>query len=300
MRTFSIFMFLALANAAFAQKDHSYYLMWHKSNAVNPSASEMKYSEKGKFYYYFSNDGENLYITLRIFEQEVQRQILFKGLSIWVDTDGKKSKKTGLRYPVIQRSQEMDNRSQQENQRPSQQGRNEGAMPGRQGAPGGMQRGDGFFSGRNMQLPEGSKIELTGFGSNGRQIISADEPGSFRANMKMDKEGNMWYQVSIPLSKMPVSSATGKKTDNSFILGFSYPVSSAPQMRGGAGGAGGGYGGGMGGGGGMGRSGGGGGRGMGGPGGGMRGRMPGDASGGGSSSSGVAIVWFKNLKLATE
>ena len=298
MRTFSLIFMLSIASAVYAQKDHSYYLRWSKSPDQDLLSPDLKYTEKGKFYYSFSNDRDNIYITLKIFEPDVQRAIIRNGLSVWIDMNGKKDKKTGLRFPVNEGHQGFGSRPQG-SQRPPQSGRREGETDNTQGNPGNMQQGREFSFGRPVQIPEAPKMEVIGLGGASREVISPVELNSFRGSVRMEKDGNMWYQLTIPLSKMPASENTKKKGDGSFILGFSYPVAAAPQMRGGAGG---GFEGGMGGyGRGEGGYGGGGGRGgMRGGGGGMRNRMPGEGMGGGTPTTTTIVVWFKDLRLASQ
>jgi hypothetical protein len=152
------------------------------------------------------------------------------------------------------------------------------------------------MGGRNSnQLLIAPKIEVIGMSETGPEYFPTDGSSEFRGSMKFEKDGNMWYELIIPLSKMPARSAKSKNETGTFMLGISYPAVPSMSLNGGMPGGGPGEGGG-----GMGGRG-GGGRGMGGPGGGSRG-------GGGrsgapemvSSSESPVVVWFKDSRFASQ
>ena len=312
MRTFVTILTLAVNLTTYAQKDKYIHLHWHDNSNGNHilQPSDLKYSEKGKFYYFFSNDKENIYIDLRVFEKEIQRQILASGLSVWINMDGKKARKTGLRYPARMQGQGRPDMAEMQKQKALQNIQRQENIQAIQGQRNVVQ-GDGLPSGgRNMQIPMASRIELIGLAGSDHSYISSDEINNFRGSMRFDKEGNMWYELIIPMSKIPARSPGKKKDDNSFILGFSYPGIMTRRMGGGPGSGTGDYSEGMDEGGGMSRSG-VGGRGMGRPGGGMgrsgggMGRYGGGGGrygggGMGATSTSPVIVWFKNIQFASE
>jgi len=292
MRTLVTILSLTVSTCIFAQKEKSFYLNWHDKGHDNITfqSSDLKYTEKGKFYYYLSNDRDNLYIDLRIFDKDVQRQVIKSGLTVWINTDGKKGKKTGLRYPA----------------RTGNQGKPD--MQSIQNTPGGMEGRRMFSGGSGMQTLLAAGIELIGLADSDHSFISAAEMNTFRGSMKFDKEGNMWYELIFPLAKMPEASDKKKKNNGSIVLGLSYPGINPARMGGGPGrgmseegdGGMGGYGGGgmgRGMGGGMGGRGGGGGR----SGGGRGGRPYGDTGEGmGTASVAPVIFWMKDVRFATE
>ena len=79
--------------------------------------AEFKYSEKSKLYYCISNDSKFAYIDLNIIDKNVKAQVLRSGLTVWIGTNGKKTKKIGIKYPAGSPSV------------------NKGNMPGKQGTP---------------------------------------------------------------------------------------------------------------------------------------------------------------------
>jgi len=58
------------------------------------------YDEKAKIGYAVSNDRDNLYITMQTGDQQTVMKILRNGLTVWIDTSGKKDMHTSITYPV--------------------------------------------------------------------------------------------------------------------------------------------------------------------------------------------------------
>lgn len=55
---------------------------------------------KAKIEYTFSNDRENLYITMKSGDKATQMRILNGGMNVWIDLSGKKTKTTGISFPL--------------------------------------------------------------------------------------------------------------------------------------------------------------------------------------------------------
>ena len=55
----------------------------------------------------FFNDGENLYICVRIPDKGIQRRIMGLGLTVYVDTLAKKRDKVGIGYPLALTEQQL-------------------------------------------------------------------------------------------------------------------------------------------------------------------------------------------------
>ncbi|MGA1978723.1 MAG: hypothetical protein ABSG89_12845 [Bacteroidales bacterium] len=328
MRSALTVLFFALCSVVYAQKDKSFYVHWHDKGIddLKLKPSMMLYSEKGKFYYYISNDRDNLYIDLRVFEQDVQRQILGSGLTVWIAMNARKDKKTGLKYPARMQNHggpEMAGRQNrqtnpehgiagnQDQQPPQGTGneQDEQVMQRRQFTQSGRSGNSGNGS---IQIPVDAKIELMGFSESGPSFIAPYELNTFRGSMSYDTEGNLWYELVMPLSKIPPPSHKAKNGQGKFIVGFSYIASRSGLGQGNGnrsyyGGRGGGFGGG-----GM-----GGGFGRGGMGGGMGGGFGGGIGGGfgggrgimrntggshnyGSGSSSAITFWLKKTQFASE
>ncbi len=55
---------------------------------------------KNTFSYGISNDKENLYIRININDQDIQKKLMLAGLTVWIDTTGKKKENMGITCPV--------------------------------------------------------------------------------------------------------------------------------------------------------------------------------------------------------
>jgi hypothetical protein len=97
---------------------------------------------------------------------------------------------------------------------------------------------------------EGSSLQLIGFDESGPVNISTFEEGSFRGSIRIERDQNMYYEVILPISKLPElhDQPSGKDKQGSFLIGIAYKDISASMSYGaGGGGAGGARGGGGGG-----------------------------------------------------
>jgi hypothetical protein len=286
MKTFAFILLISVCTDSFAHKDKSYHSHWRNNDeilAMKPS--DYIYSEKEKFYYFISNDNDNIYVNLKIFSPEIQNRILKQGLITWINPDGKKGKKTGIKYPVPSRS--MDR----------------GLIPTRDNI---KSRGENIAAGGNSQQnPFLYKLELIGFKDAGMVEFTPADLRSFRGSIIMDNERYMDYELVIPLSKLSITKEKGSTKSKPLTFGFTLSEGSNFYHAGGYGGERpsfpGGYsaGGGRGSGGGRGGSGGGmrgGSGGRGGMSGGYGGNGPASAAGGETA----AVLWIKNIVLATE
>ena len=57
--------------------------------------------------YGISNDKENLYIRLNINDLDIQKKIFMAGLTIWIDTTGRKKETLGIQCPIMKESPKM-------------------------------------------------------------------------------------------------------------------------------------------------------------------------------------------------
>jgi hypothetical protein len=276
MRTPLTILAVAFATCLYAQKEKAYHSHLHQAGIddFKSETAEFQYSEKGKFTYLISNDKENIYIDLRFVDKAVQRQVLASGVTVWISTDGKKSKDRGVRYPVRSFDRNaMGGPGQQNMQRPPNPQGNPGMNP--QGAgPGGM---------GNMPDMNNGSIELIGFSDSGPSKIPNNEEGNFRGYVKTERSGNLIFELVMPFSKLPpISDQPDKKGVSPFTLGIAY---TEIPVRGGYGGAP--AGGGMP----------GGGRPSGGAGG---GRPSGGSSAPNQPVAAQTIVWITDIRLAAE
>jgi uncharacterized membrane protein YgcG len=270
MKPVFVFISLIFCTSISAQKDKFYQCLWHNkdSDLFETRSAEFEYSEKGKFLYCISNDSKNAYIDLNIGDKNVINQVLRSGLTVWINTNGKKAKKIGVKYPAGSPST------------------NRGSVPGRQGTqmPPDM---------KNRQTSPGvgahDSLSLIGFTKGEPVLIPNHEADNFQGSANVQKNSNLHWELIIPLAKIYTTETSNKKNAKPIplILGLSYESF-------GSGGMGGAPGGGMPpGGGGGGRSGGGG---M--PPGGGGGMPSGGQFGGSPPAPTIVITWLEDIRLA--
>ena len=261
-----------------AQKEKYFASKWRGSTpeSASPAASDYISVNKGVFLYCLTNDDKNIYVDAKITESIEQNKVLQMGLTVWVNTDGKSRKITGIRYPI-------------------------GAMYSKgQGRRG---EGQGSSPVKISPLAQANTIELVGFKDVETTMLASDNPDNFRGYVKYDNDGNLLYSLTIPISKLP--SAAKNKDGSSMPMNLAIEYGAPPSIGGQPGKGGytpppkiygerGGRGGGSGGG--------GGGRGGAGGAGGAGGGAPGGGAPGVNSSTQNApqpvTIWMKDVKLA--
>jgi hypothetical protein len=210
---------------------------------------------------------------MKVPETADQNSILRSGLTVWISTDGKHHKINGIKFPTG-----------------SGHSGSRGRVPGQP---------DKMFT----PLDQSKTIALMGFGNAEPEIIPSDNKNGIRGVLWYDKISDLFYRLTIPLSKLEAIDKTGSAQGGYLAIGIEYNDLSSYLARGGgmgghAGGMGGhgmsqggGYGGGMG----------SGGRSMGSGGRGMHGGSSyshGGQGGGSTSRESTVMLWIKDIKLA--
>jgi len=180
MKTKSSLVLLSLIIWVIAGCSRQIYQCKTEQTATEPNnlfypIDSMNYNQDSKILYACTNDKQNFYIHLRISEERMIHKVFRGGLNIWVDTTGKQKENFGLRYPLMQAKDMLQD----------------------QGFP--PQKGilqESFDSGsltRNEML-----------------IFGLDYPGSesytytgnktgITAEIKMDQAKNVYYKATVPL-----------------------------------------------------------------------------------------------------
>jgi hypothetical protein len=252
-----------------AQKEQNFVCKWldNSSGNVLPATSDYVSTRKETMFYCFSNDDKNMYVDIRFTESVDQSKVLQMGLVLWVNTDGKSRKITGIRYPIGAKFSRA-------------RGRGESQLALNEATP----------------LSMANTIELIGF-KNVQNRFPSNNSDNFRGSVKYDSEGNLLYSMTLPLDKLPagVKGSDGKNP----LMNIAVEYGAPPQVTGGSGSSSGfpssssrGGGGGRSGGG---RSGGGGSRGGGG---GDMGGAPPSYSQAPQEAPKPVLIWIKNIVLA--
>ncbi len=222
--------------------------------------------------YGISNDNENLYIRININDPSIQKKMMLAGLTVWIDTTGKKKENFGITCPIQKiPSSKMDRNSR------------------------GIPKWD------NNQILD---AEFIGFQKSIETHYITNNPYEIDVSIDQDEFKSLYYEMKIPFKSIysNCSNISLKTLSIGLETGAlkipSQGISSQPiSMTGGGKGGGGGRGGG-------GRGGGGRGGGSGGRAGEMSGNKMGGASGGTPNNSSMTDLtrptklWIKNILLA--
>jgi hypothetical protein len=255
-----------------AQKEQNFVCKWldGSSGRILPASPDYVSTRKETLFYCLSNDDKNMYVDIRFTESVDQSKVLQMGLVLWINTDGKSRKITGVRFPIGAKFSR------------AARGRGESQQALNQATP----------------LSMANTIELIGFKNIVPNRFPSDNTDNFRGSVKYDNDGNLLYSMTLPLASLP---AGGKGSDGkASLMNFAIEYGAPPQNPGSnnqsgfpssssRGGSGGGRRGGGGGGGGS--------RGGGGGGGEMGGGPPSMAAGAQEVPKPV-LIWIKNIVLA--
>lgn len=144
---------------------------------------KLGYDTKNKIAVGVYNDDKDLLIRVMAHDQSTIRKMFITGFTIWIDTTGGKDKHFGIKYPMAQGRQGMND----QNTRPNQM------------------QGDGLV-GRQEDLMKKVKtslnsIELTGFSleaQNSTKLNSRIRDG-ITAWIELTPDTKMYYELKIPL-----------------------------------------------------------------------------------------------------
>jgi hypothetical protein len=200
MKSSLLILSLIFCSALSGQKGNSNICRWH-SNAGTTMADYNTIKRTG-LSYSLSNDNDNIYLDIKVADAEEQNMILRNGLVIWINMDGKKDRKLGVRYPVGSRNITTH-------------------------------RGDDSQSGDRAQqalrgnpLTMANTIELIGFINETQRRFPSENPDNFRASVKFDAEGALVYNMLMPLVKLPLRNTKNGSGSVPFTLGIEYGFSS--------------------------------------------------------------------------
>lgn len=239
------------------------------------------YNQEKQINYDLANDKDNLYMATRINDRSEQIRVLRAGLTLSIDTRGKKKESFSITFPIGDQS--LSGLSQQVT---DLQGTNDVTQEDRDNL-------------KEAQLTKLREIRVSGFKDIEGETITTSNTYGIKTAIDYDKDGNLVYEAAIPLKFFHVDDlAKNEWAFNFKINGIARPGQNkngteqeGDQGRGGRGG-------GMGGAGGMG-GGGRGGRGGGGRGGGGRGgRMGGNSTPVDHSELSKSVDFWEKFYLA--
>jgi hypothetical protein len=136
----------------------------------SPSDWNTTLNQKGNanYTYGISNDSTNLYLRLNTNDQALQRKIYMAGLTVWIDSTGKREKTLGIACPLAMHS---GNKIRQPEDRNS--------------------------SFRKDQLLE---ADFIGFHNQTRRYLIAQNPYHVEISISQDEFKSLYYELKIPFA----------------------------------------------------------------------------------------------------
>jgi len=169
-----------------AQKSNLYLCCWLESINEDLTVPRDKYicNSKGKLCYFFSNNSELLSIDILFSDNNAIDRILTEGMTIWIDMDGKQTKKMGVKFPL----------------------------------------GAQISESKATLLLIANTIELIGFTRENERRFPSENADNCRGYVKIDKQGVLLYKMFIPISKLPVRNSKDASGAMPFNMGLEYGV----------------------------------------------------------------------------
>jgi hypothetical protein len=165
------------------------------------------FHEKEGIRYAVANDGEFLYICLLSSKPNLGRQLMFRGMTVWIDPNGGEKKTIGIRFPVGGMGMGRPNMGEEQ---PEQ-------------AP--EQRGNRF---EEMERQALNEFEYLGPGENDRQRVSRLQGQGLEMHLTATPE-RFLYKLKVPLQyslQHPYSAETHAGAN----IGVGIETNSAPRM----------------------------------------------------------------------
>ena len=129
--------------------------------------------DNNSFSYGISNDNENLYIRININDQSIQKKLILAGLTVWVDTTGRKNETFGITCPIKKAPPKIDRNFKQRTQ----------STP----------------NWSNNQLLE---IEFIGLKDQVEIYYLYDNPYSVEVSIDQDEFKSLYYEMKIPFKSI--------------------------------------------------------------------------------------------------
>ncbi|MCK5028214.1 MAG: hypothetical protein KAR57_01175 [Bacteroidales bacterium] len=121
------------------------------------------------FSYGISNDNENLYIRININDQYVQKKLMLAGLTVWIDTTGKKKEYMGITCPIQKALPKMNRKIQNQ------------------------------AEWKKDQLLE---IDFLGFKEYGETYFISKNPYGVEVSIDQDQFKSLYYEMKIPVKSI--------------------------------------------------------------------------------------------------
>jgi hypothetical protein len=143
------------------------------------------YDSKAMIAYATSNDKDNLYITIESGDEYTQMKILKAGLTVWIDTDGKKGQYLAIHYPLQDENDPYETAKKDK----------DGSSPSRSSQP----RGAEFNQKIKRALSDATQLSLEGFSAcSGGFAVAQNNDCGIKVSVGVDEYKELIWEASIP------------------------------------------------------------------------------------------------------
>lgn len=173
--------------------------IWQENADENPVTSIIEYSfhQKGRIYYFLSNNNEYVWFLIKTSDEAFQNLILKSGMTLWIDMDNKEGKKLGLRYPL-------------------------GSMNSRPNIAGLPDEKSSSKTCPEDIIAQANTIELIGFTGEEERRFPSNNYDNFRGLVNFDANGTLHYLIRMPAIKLPLRNSKDGVGAMPFSLGVQF------------------------------------------------------------------------------
>jgi hypothetical protein len=183
-------------------------------------------SDEPKFSYNVCSDNNNLYVRVRLKDEMARRKIALFGFTMWLDPNGKKKRKIGLKFPT---GEEGSERIEQ-----FRQSANKNMSPGERAD---FQREMNRYFIKDVEI-----LELIGLSDDPLTSTRSGITNGIKVGIGVDEEEAYIYEAQVPFKSFRLSKASIETLGIGFETGKFVPKQSTnSNSTGGGGGGGGGW-----------------------------------------------------------
>ncbi|PZF71974.1 hypothetical protein [Taibaiella soli] len=174
------------------------------------------YDEKAKIGYVVTNDKDNLYVTMQTGDRMTIMKILRNGMTLWIDTSGKKAQNISVNYPM--ENADAPTHVQKDQTQP-------------------MDKMDADQMHKRM-LESARDLYLTGFkGCNGSFLIKQNNGCGVNVRMGFDEYNTLIWEAVIPFKSFYKDALAATDAHKPIGICFSIKGLQRPKTDGGSGGS---------------------------------------------------------------
>jgi hypothetical protein len=185
-------------------------------NIADYQSSEYEYFNKEKVGVEFSNDADNLYVTVKTIDHDTQMKIMHSGMTIWFDSTGGTEKIFGIHYPLGTAGVPAPNHARGSREVPDEMN---------------------DYSMYNERLHRAlDQLEIIGPGPLDKlqtEIISAAQTHGINVHLR-DTMGTLTCELAVPMSygigrRLAIGTGTGKKIGVGIFTELQQRTHSRPE-----------------------------------------------------------------------